>query len=370
MQVPFLDLPAQYAPIRSEIDAAIAGVMETGAFALGPTVADFESEFAHYVGASHCVGVNSGTSALHLALLAGGVGPGDEVITTPHTWISTSWGISYSGAKPVYVDVDPHTGNLDPERVEAAVNSRTKAILPVDLYGNPADHDALSKIAEQADLLLIDDAAQAHGASLNGKPVGAFGFATCWSFYPGKNLGAAGEGGAIVTDDSDVAERLRSLRDHAQVGRHNHVEIGFNARMDGIQGAVLSVKLKYLDEWNERRRAAAKRYRDLLSEIEGVILPSVTAGATPSWHLYVIRVDDRDSLSRALTNAGVSSGVHYPIPVHLQPAYAHLGYGPGDFPNAETFAATCLSLPMFPEITPAQQEHVAEVIADGLKDVA
>jgi dTDP-4-amino-4,6-dideoxygalactose transaminase len=370
MHVPFLDLPAQYAPIRSEIDAAISEVMETGAFALGPTVADFESEFADYVGASHCVGVNSGTSALHLALLAGGVGPGDEVITTPHTWISTSWGISYSGAKPVYVDVDPHTGNLDPEHVEAAVTSRTRAILPVDLYGNPADHDALSKVAERADLLLIDDAAQAHGASLNGKPVGAFGFATCWSFYPGKNLGAAGEGGAIVTDDSNVAERLRSLRDHAQVGRHNHVEIGFNARMDGIQGAVLRVKLKYLDGWNERRRAAARRYGDLLSEIEGVMVPSVTAGATPSWHLYVIRVDDRESLSRALSNAGVSSGVHYPTPVHLQPAYAHLGYGPGDFPHAETFAATCLSLPMFPEITPAQQEHVAEAIADALKEVA
>lgn len=368
MEVPFLDLPAQYAPIRSEIDAAIAGVMETGAFALGPTVGVFESEFADYVGASHCVGVNTGTSALHLALLVADVGPGDEVITTPHTWISTSWGISYTGAKPVYVDVDPDTGNLDPERVEAAVTSRTKAILPVDLYGNPADHDALAKVADENDLRLIDDAAQAHGASLNGKPVGAFGFATCWSFYPGKNLGAAGEGGAIVTDDPDVAQRLRSLRDHAQVGRHNHVEIGFNARMDGIQGAVLSVKLKHLDGWNEGRRAAAGRYRDLLSEIPGVTLPSVTAGAIPSWHLYVIRVDDRESLGHALSNAGVSSGVHYPTPIHLQPAYAHLGYGPGDFPHAETFAATCLSLPMFPEITAEQQEYVAEVIAGALED--
>jgi len=370
MHVPFLDLQAQYAPIRQEIDAAIAGVMDTGAFALGPTVSTFESEFAEYVGAAYCIAVNSGTSALHLALLAAGIGRGDEVITTPHTWISTSWGISYTGATPVYVDIDSRTGNLDPERVGAAINSKTKAILPVDLYGNPADHIAFESIAADHHLELIDDAAQAHGASLGGRPIGSFGLATCWSFYPGKNLGAAGEGGAIVTDDLDLADRMRSLRDHAQVGRHHHVEIGFNARMDGIQGAVLSVKLKYLDEWNEKRRKAAERYGRLLEGIDGVNLPVTNPDGLSSWHLYVIRVPDRVDLGQALASAGIESGVHYPTPVHLQPVYAYLGHQPGSFPNAEEFAARCISLPMFPEITLEQQSRVAEVVANSLERVA
>lgn len=370
MRVPFFDLQAQLSSLRSEVDAAVAGVMDTGAFALGPTVEAFESEFADYVGANHCIGVNSGTSALHLALLASGAGPGDEVITTPHTWISTSWGISYTGAKPVYADIDPDTGNLDAEKVEAAITSRTKAILPVDLYGNPADHVTFESIATDHALHLIDDAAQAHGASLGGRPIGSFGHATCWSFYPGKNLGAAGEGGAVVTDDAELADRIRSLRDHAQVGRHNHVEIGFNARMDGIQGAVLSVKLKRLDEWNEMRRKAAERYGRLLSGVDGVELPGVTPGSSPSWHLYVVRVPDRAALGDILAEAGIGTGVHYPAPVHLQPAYADLGCGPGSFPNAEHFAAHCISLPMFPEITPEQQRHVADVIVGAMERVA
>jgi len=370
LRVPFLDLAAQYAPIRSEVESAINAVLDTGAFALGPTVDQFEAEFAEYVGAKHCVGLNSGTSALHLALLAAGVGPGDEVITTPHTWISTSWGISYAGATPVYVDVDRATGNLNPSNVEAAITSRTKVILPVDIYGSPADHAAFEEIARRHDLRLIDDAAQAHGASLNGRPIGSFGFATCWSFYPGKNLGAAGEGGAVVTDDPEVAARIRSLRDHAQVGRHNHVEVGFNARMDGLQGAVLSVKLKYLDDWNDSRRKAAARYEQLFANVDGVVIPSSIPGAEPSWHLFVIRVQERDALAEAFADAGIGSGVHYPTPVHLQPAYAHLGYRPGSFPVAEAFAAKCISLPMFPEITPEQQQHVADVTVHWMERVA
>lgn len=363
MKVPFLDLVAQHDSIRDELDKAIDAVIKSTAFASGPFVAEFERAFAEYVGARHCVGLNSGTSALHLALVATGVGPGDEVVTTPHSWISTSWGISYCGATPVFADVDPATGNLDPDSAEAAITPRTKAILPVDLYGNPAEHEALTAIADNHDLALIDDAAQAHGATLNGRPIGSFGSAACFSFYPGKNLGAMGEGGAVVTDDDTLAERIRSLRDHAQQGRHNHVEIGYNARMDGLQAAALSVKLQHLDEWNEQRRAAARRYGDLLSDIEGLTLPTVTAGAKASWHLYVVRVHGRDDMAVSLDSAGVATGVHYPTPIHLQPAYADLGYNPGSFPNAESFASTCISLPMFPEISPDQQEHVAESIS-------
>jgi dTDP-4-amino-4,6-dideoxygalactose transaminase len=369
VDVPFLDLPAQYKRIRTPIDTAIDAVVDSTAFASGPFVSEFEEVFADYVGAKHCIGLNSGTTALHLALLASDIGSGDEVVTTPHTWISTSWAISYCGAIPVYADVDPATGNLAPEAAEAAITPRTKAILPVDLYGNPADHEAFQAIAARHRLLVIDDAAQAHGARLKERRIGSFGWATCFSFYPGKNLGAMGEGGAVVTDSDEIAERIRSLRDHAQRGRHNHVEIGFNARMDGLQGAVLTVKLRHLEEWNAERRVAAERYGRLLSGIEGVSLPVITDGATPSWHLYVARVYDRETLGATLDAAGVGTGVHYPTPVHLQPAYAGLGYERGAFPNAEQYAATCLSLPMFPELTPEQQEYVAESIALAVEAV-
>jgi dTDP-4-amino-4,6-dideoxygalactose transaminase len=370
MNVPFLDLSAQHARIRTPIDDAIGAVIDGTAFASGPFVAEFEEAFADYVGAKHCIGLNSGTTALHLALIAGDIGPGDEVVTTPHTWISTSWAISYCGAIPVYADVNPSTGNLAPEAAEAAITSRTKAILPVDLYGNPADHEAFEEIAARHGLLLIDDAAQAHGARLNERRIGSFGWATCFSFYPGKNLGAMGEGGAVVTDSDEIAHRVRSLRDHAQQGRHNHIEIGFNGRMDGLQGAVLTVKLNHLEQWNAERRVAADRYTQLLSGIEGVTLPALTQGATSSWHLYVVRVYDRDSLGITLGAEGVETGVHYPTPVHLQPAYAGLRHEPGAFPNAERYAATCLSLPMFPEITPGQQEYVVECIARALEAAA
>lgn len=366
MKVPFLDLQAQHAPLRDELEQALGRVIDDTAFALGPSVATFEEEFARYTGRRHCVGVANGTAALHLALLVAGVGPGDEVVTTPHTWISTTWAVSYCGARPVYADVDPKTGNLDPVAADAVVTERTKAVLPVDLYGNPADLPAFEELARRRGLVLVDDAAQGHGARLGGRPVGSFGELACFSFYPGKNLGAMGEGGAVVTDDDEMAARLRRLRDHAQRGRHHHTEIGFNYRMDGLQGAALSVKLRHLDAWNDGRRAAAARYAELLADVEGVRLPVATADAEPCWHLYPIRVADREGVRERLADAGVATGVHYPTLVPLQPVYADLGYGPGDLPHAEAYAATCLSLPMFPELRSEQQEHVAGALRAAL----
>jgi dTDP-4-amino-4,6-dideoxygalactose transaminase len=366
MQIPFLDLKAQLAPIRGEVDAAIEHVLDNTAFILGPGVADFETEFAAQTGRKHAVGLNSGTSALHLALIAAGVGPGDEVITTPHTWISTTWAISYVGATPVYADIDPATANLDPAAAEAAITDRTKAILPVDLYGHPAALTDLEKIAESHGIALIEDAAQSHLATLDGRPAGSFGQSACFSFYPGKNLGAAGEGGAVVTDDDAIADRVRRLRDHAQDGRHNHVEVGYNYRMEGLQGAVLSVKLRHLAEWTEGRRAAAARYAELI-DVPGVTLPQVAEGAEHAWHLYAIRVADRDGVGARLKEDGIATGVHYPTPVHLQPAYEHLGYRRGQLPHAEEYAANCLSLPMFAELTADQQAYVAEGLAKAVQ---
>ena len=365
-KVPFLDLKAQYAPIRGDVEAAIRGIFDETAFVLGPGVARFEEAFAAYVGRKHCVAVNSGTSALHLALLASGVGQGDEVVTTPHTWISTSWAVSYCGARPVFADVDPRTGNLDPDGAARVVTGRTKAILPVNLYGNPAALDRFEKLAAERGIALVEDAAQSHGATLHGRKSGSFGRFSCFSFYPGKNLGAAGEGGAVLTDDEAAANRMRALRDHAQAGRHNHVEIGFNYRMDGVQGAVLQVKLRHLDSWNTGRRGAAARYGKLLLGLRGIVLPHPTPGSDPVWHLYVVRVEDRDRVASFLGEHGIGTGVHYPKPVHLQPAYALLGNRTGEFPNAEAFASECLSLPMFAEITEDQQRAVAAALADAL----
>lgn len=359
MKVPFVDLTSQLASIRPEVDRAVAEVLDRGAFVLGPGVAEFEEQFAPATGRRHAIGVNSGTSALHLALLAAGVGPGDEVVTTPHTWISTTWAISYVGATPVFADVDPVTGNLDPAAVEAVLTDRTRAILPVDLYGHPAPLVELERLAADRGVALVEDAAQSHLATLDGRPAGSFGTLGCFSFYPGKNLGAVGEGGAVVTDDDELAARVRRLRDHAQDGRHHHVEVGYNYRMEGLQGAVLTVKLRHLQEWTDARRRAAARYAELLADVEQVTLPGVAEGVAPAWHLYPVRVADRDTVAQKLAEAGIATGVHYPTPVHLQPAYEHLGHGPGSFPNAEQYAATCLSLPMFPELTAEQQEHVA-----------
>jgi dTDP-4-amino-4,6-dideoxygalactose transaminase len=290
------------------------------------------------------------------------------VITTPHTWISTSWAISYVGATPVFVDIDPFTYNIDPAKIEKAITPRTKALLPVHLYGQACDLDAICRICREHDLVLIEDAAQAHGATFNGRRVGSSGKVGCFSFYPGKNLGAFGEGGAVVTDDEQLAQRIRRLRDHAQDGRHHHVELGHNTRMEGIQGAVLEVKLKHLDAWNRARQQHADRYRELLADAPGVELPTSPRPEAHVWHLFVIlmRDADRDHLRAQLWERGIASGVHYPTPVPFQPAYAGLGYRRGDFPTAQDVMDRCLSLPMFPEMTGEQIEHVAEAVRSVL----
>jgi dTDP-4-amino-4,6-dideoxygalactose transaminase len=369
MYVPFLDLRAQNRSVWSEIQAALEPVMEEAQFILGPAVERFEARFAEYVGVRHCVGLNNGTSSLHMALLACDVGPGDEVITTPATWVSTAWAISYVGARPVFVDVDPHTYTLDPRKVERAITPRTRALLPVHLYGQAADVVRLRDIADDRGLVLIEDAAQAHGARLAGRCVGSFGRAGCFSFYPGKNLGAFGEAGCVVTDDDEVARRIRRLRDHAQEHRHHHVEVGYNTRMEGIQAAVLDAKLPHLDAWNAARARHARRYRELLADVPDLVLPSPRRPEGHVWHLFVIVSRDRprEEVRRALAGRGVATGVHYPTPVPFQPAYADLGYRPGDFPVAEDLMANCLSLPLFPELTAEQVEHTAAVLREVLE---
>jgi dTDP-4-amino-4,6-dideoxygalactose transaminase len=366
--VPFLDIKEQNRRIWPELQQAINGVVEQAQFILGPAVERFEKAFAQYLGRKHCVGLNNGTSALHMALQACDVGPGDEVITTPHTWISTSWAVSYVGAKPVYVDIDPATYNINPALIERAITPRTKAILPVHLYGQACDMDALCRIAEKHNLVLIEDAAQAHGAMYNGRRIGSFGRIACFSFYPGKNLGAFGEGGAVATDDEQLAKRIRQLRDHAQAGRHHHVELGHNTRMEGIQGAVLEVKLRHLDEWNAARMKLAARYHGLLAGVPGIQLPAAPEQGRHVWHLFVVLVRgmDRDVLQKQLAERGVSTGVHYPTPVPLQPAYAYLGHKPGDFPVAEDVMRRCLSLPMCAEMAEEQVDWTVAAIKDVL----
>jgi dTDP-4-amino-4,6-dideoxygalactose transaminase len=359
--VPYLDLAAQMRPIRAEIDAAIARNLDACSFCLGPDVAAFERAFADYCGVGHAIGFNSGTSALHIALRLLDVGPGDEVITTPHTFVATSWAISYVNARPVYVDIDPASFNLNPDLVERAITPRTKAILPVHLYGHPFDADPLLEIARQHGLPLIEDAAQAHGAEYKGQRVGRLGAMACFSFYPGKNLGAYGEGGALVTDNADWAARAKALREHGSRQRYYHDEIGYNYRMEGIQGAVLGVKLKHLDAWTDGRRRVAKLYDRLLADTP-LQLPREAAYARSVYHLYVVRHAQRDALKTHLEKQGVGCALHYPLPLHLQKAYAFLGHKAGDFPAAEAAARECLSLPIYPELTDAQVERVAEVV--------
>ncbi len=366
--VPVMDVRAQYARLRAEILAALEEVADSTAYVLGPKVEEFERAFASYTGARHCVGVNSGTSALHLALICAGVGPGDEVITPPMTFIATSWAVSYCGARPVYADVDPVTYTLDPEQVERKITPRTRAILPVHLYGQPADLGALRDVAERHGVALVEDAAQAHGARYGGRHVGTSGLCGCFSFYPGKNLGAAGEAGAVVTDDDRVAARMRALRDHAQEQRYHHGEIGFNYRMDGFQGAVLGVKLKYLDRWTETRRRLADRYLEALAGLP-LVLPVEAPGRRHVRHLFVVLHPERDRLRRALEARGVLTGLHYPIPLHLQKAYSPLGHRPGDFPVAERVGLDCVTLPLFPEMTARQQELVIDALTDALGEI-
>jgi dTDP-4-amino-4,6-dideoxygalactose transaminase len=363
LPVPYLDLPAQMRGIRKEIDAAIARTLDNCSFCLGPDVVQFEKDFAKYCDAEHCVAFNSGTSALHVAMILLGIGRDDEVITTPCTFVATSWAISYVNAKPVYVDVDDATFNLKPELVEGAITKRTKAIMPVHLYGHPANLEPLLKICRKHNLPLVEDACQAHGAKYKGKVVGTFGEISCYSFYPGKNLGAYGEGGALVTNNAAYAARARALREHGSTQRYYHDEVGFNYRMEGIQGAVLGIKLKHLDGWTRERRRVAHRYHELLSDTP-LQLAIEADYAESAYHLYVVRHPRRDDLKKHLEANKVGCALHYPLSLHMQKCYAYLGYKAGDFPVAEKAARECLSLPIFPELTDAQIERVSEVIHD------
>jgi dTDP-4-amino-4,6-dideoxygalactose transaminase len=365
MKVPFLDLKAHHAPIMDEVMAAVREVIEANAFAGGPYVAKFDEEFARYCGTRHSLGVGNGTDALWLSLLAAGVGPGDEVITVPMTFLATAEAISYCGAKPVFVDIDPVTYTMDPAGLAAALTPRTKAIIPVHLFGQTADMDPILAFAAKHGLVVVEDSCQAHGAHYRGRIAGTMGATGCFSFYPGKNLGAMGEAGGIVTNDAALFDKMRILRDHGQSKKYHHSMIGWNGRMDGIQGAILSIKLRRLDWSTERRRAHAKLYDELLEGVEGVTRPVEADYARHVYHIYPIRVADRDAVMRELDARGVGTGIHYPIPVHLQEAYRSLGHTRGDFPVAEQCADEFVSLPMYPELTP---EHVHHVV-NSLKEV-
>lgn len=367
VNVPFLDLRLHNSLVWPEFRSTLETIVSEAQFVLGPHVDAFERGFADYCGVKHCVGLNNGTTALHMALLALDVGPDDEVITTPHSWISTSWGIAYTGATPVFVDIDRSSYNLDPCLLEAAITPRTKAVLPVHLYGQAADMTALRSICQRHNLVLVEDAAQAHGAQHSGSTVGSIGDAACFSFYPGKNLGAFGEAGAVTTNSDHVARRIRCLRDHAQDGRHNHVEIGFNTRMEGLQGAVLNTKLKHLPTWTMRRRDHANYYLDQLQDISGLTLPAVSDPLSHVWHLFVILVNDRDQFRADLEKRGVATGVHYPTPIPYQPAFKHLGYRRGQFPITEDVMSRCVSLPMFPELTIEQRQYVVTAIREVME---
>lgn len=361
--IPFLDLQAQHRDLAPELEAAFARVLRSGQFVLGAEVEAFEAAFARHCGARFAVAVDTGTSALHLALLAAGVGPGDEVITTPMTFVATVAAILYAGAKPVLADVDPLTWTIDPARAAAAVTPRTRAILPVHLHGRMADMDPLLSLADAHGLVVVEDAAQAHGAEDRGRRAGSVGDVGCFSFYPGKNLGACGEGGAVVTDDAGLADTVRTLRDWGQAGKYHHVRKGFNHRMDALQGAILGVKLRHLDAWTEARRRHAARYDALLAGVPAVRTPAPCPDdGRHVYHVYAVQLDDRDAARRRLAEAGIGTGAHYPVPVHLQPAYADLGYRRGDFPVAERLAARTLSLPMYPELSADQIARVAEVL--------
>ena len=373
MKVPFLDLKIQYESIRDEISIAIQKVLENTAFAGGPFVAQFEKEFAEFCGCKHAIGVGSGTEALWMSLLALGVGQGDEVITVPNTFIATAEAISFCGAKPVFVDVDEHTYNMDPNKLEDYLKKRyalcalrsaslPKAVIPVHLFGQMADMDPILEIARKYGLFVIEDACQAHGAEYKGRRAGSLSDAGCFSFYPGKNLGAYGEAGAVVTNDDALAEKIKMLRDHGQPKKYYHDYIGWNGRMDGFQGSVLSVKLKHLPAWNEARRKNAKLYNQLLVDTDGVMIPQEADYVRHIYHIYAVRIQRRTALMNALAEKGISCGIHYPVPIHLQKAYSSLGLENGGFPLAEKCCEEFVSLPMFPELKEEQIEYVAAEI--------
>ena len=361
-RVPYLDLNAQYQSIKHELRAAVDEVFDSSAYVLGPAVERFEKDFAAFCSNEHCVAVNNGTSALHLSLAALGVGPGDEVITQANTFIATVAAILMTGARAVLVDVAPPTYSIDPEAVAAAITPRTKAIIPVHLFGHPCDLDAVLKIGEKHGIPIVEDASQAHGAMYRGKPIGSNDIAT-FSFYPGKNLGAAGEGGGIVVRDPALAQRLRLLRNHGSEKKYVHEVLGYNYRLEGIQGAVLGVKLRYLAAWTKERGRVAAAYDALLGDIER---PQLIAETTSAYHIYPVLVQDREAIVARLKDGGVDTNVHYPIPCHLQPGYTMLGYERGDFPHTERLADMELSLPIFPELTDAQVERVATSLRSAL----
>jgi dTDP-4-amino-4,6-dideoxygalactose transaminase len=362
-RVPYLDLEAQYDSIRTEVLTALEGICQSGRFAQGPATREFEEKFAEYCGIAHCVSLNSGTSALHLALRCLDIGPGDEVITVGMTFIATAWAISYVGATPVFVDIDPARRTICPTKLEAAITPRTRAIIPVHLYGMPAEMDRIKAVADRRGLPIIEDAAQAHGARYHSKRVGQFGQIACFSFYPSKNLGAYGEGGALITNDASIAQRARSLRDQAQSQKYLHDEIGHNYRMDSFQAAVLAIKLKRLDGWNITRADRATYYTELLKN-SSYKLPAHFSDSECVWHCYVIETLERDRVRSALQDAGIETGVHYQVPVHLQKAYAHLGYKPGDLPVTENLCQHCLSLPIYPELSKEKIMTIASILLD------
>lgn len=364
LKVPFLDLRSHHAPILDEINAVIREVIDNAAFAGGPFVTRFEEDFAAYCDCTHAIGVGSGTEALWLVLLAMGIGRGDEVITVPNSFMATAEAITYCGAQPVFVDVDERTYTMDPACLEQAVTGRTRAIIPVHLFGQPADMDPILEFARKQGLFVVEDAAQAHGAVYKGRKVGSLGDAACFSFYPGKNLGAIGEAGAVLTNSDELQEKVRTLRDHGQIRKYYHTIVGWNGRMDGIQAAVLRIKLRHLERGNQLRRSHAALYDAGFQGIEDVVTPFCGANVLHVYHIYAIRVQDRDQVMRQLADIGVSSGVHYPVPIHLQEAYRSLGYKRGSFPIAERCAREFISLPMFPELTSTQ----VEIVIQGVKE--
>lgn len=361
--VQFVDLRAQHDSIRKELFETITQIIDTSSFIMGQAIKDFEPKFAEFCGAKHAIGVSSGTSALHLALWALGIGPGDEVITIPHTFIATAEAISMRGAKVVFVDIDPATYTMDVSKLEAAITPKTKAVLPVHLYGHPTDMDPILAIARKHGLKVIEDCAQSHGTEYKGKRVGSIGDVACFSFFPGKNMGAMGDAGAVVTNDDAIAETVNKLRNHGRLGKYEHEMVGYNERMDTLQAAILNVKLPHLNDWNALRRKHADEYRAALAGAS-LELPTVAPGCTHVYHLFVIRHPKRDDLQKFLKEKGIATGVHYPLPLHLQPAYADLKLKEGDFPATEKAAREILSLPMYPEMT---AEMVAEV-ASAIKE--
>lgn len=368
MKVPFVDLVSQHEEVADEVRAGLEDVFATTAFISGPAVGSFEEEYATYVGTRHCVGVANGTDALELALRAVGVTPRGEVILPANTFIATAEAVSRIGAEPVLVDVDPVHLLIDPEAVGRALTNRTQAVVPVHLYGQVAPMDRLLPFCTAAGVAVVEDAAQAQGARRNGRPAGSWGVAAATSFYPGKNLGAAGDAGAVTTDDAEVADRVRILGAHGSPSKYVHDVVGVNSRLDTVQAVYLRAKLARLEKWNQLRREAAERYADLLAGLPEVQVPRSHAENVDVWHLYVVRVPERDRVLAGLGRAGIAAGIHYPTPVHLTGAYRHLGLGPGSFPVAEEASGRILSLPMHPHLTPDQQEHVVEALAASLDE--